>query len=99
MKKTKPLDQVRPIGVYAPNRTTKLRNKSENDSSILGRLTEFASSVPDFRRTGRGNIRHKLSDIIILNPGTHDKACKQSRNNRLRQTQSQEIPLLGHAQE
>lgn len=62
----KPLDQVCSIGVYAPNRTSKLQNKSENNDSILSRLTEFASSIPDFRRTGRGNIRHKLSDIIVL---------------------------------
>lgn len=27
---------------------------------------DFASSVPDFRRTGKGNIRHRLSDIIML---------------------------------
>lgn len=27
---------------------------------------DFASSVPDFRRTGRGNIRHCLADIIML---------------------------------
>ncbi len=27
---------------------------------------EFASSVPDFRRTGKGNIRHRLDDILIL---------------------------------
>lgn len=26
----------------------------------------FATSVPDFRRPDRGNIRHRLSDIIIL---------------------------------
>lgn len=48
MKKTKPLNQVCSIGAYAPNRTSKLLNKSENDDSILGRLIEFASSVPDF---------------------------------------------------
>ena len=32
----------------------------------MERLMDFASSVPDFRRLGKGNIRHKLSDIIIL---------------------------------
>lgn len=26
----------------------------------------FASSVPDFRRTGKGNIRHRMADIIML---------------------------------
>ncbi len=29
-------------------------------------LLEFATSVPDFRRTSRGNHRHRLDDIIIL---------------------------------
>ena len=29
-------------------------------------LVEFAASIPDFRRTGKGNIRHKLSDIVLL---------------------------------
>ena len=29
-------------------------------------LVEFAASVPDFRRTCKGNIRHKLSDMILL---------------------------------
>lgn len=28
---------------------------------------KFASSVSDFRRTDRGNIRHKLGDILLLN--------------------------------
>lgn len=27
---------------------------------------DFDASVPDFRRTDKGNIRHRLSDIIIL---------------------------------
>lgn len=27
---------------------------------------EFASSVPDFRRSGKGNIRHRLDDSIML---------------------------------
>lgn len=29
-------------------------------------LMEFADSVPEFRRTEKGNIRHKLNDILIL---------------------------------
>ena len=29
-------------------------------------LVEFTASIPDFRRTCKGNIRHKLSDIILL---------------------------------
>lgn len=29
-------------------------------------VLNFARSVPDFRRTGKGNIRHRLSDILVL---------------------------------
>ncbi len=32
----------------------------------MEKLLEFATSVPDFRRTGKGNIRHKLEDVLIL---------------------------------
>lgn len=34
--------------------------------SIIDRLVDFASSVPDFRRTDKGNHRHRLRDIIML---------------------------------
>ncbi len=34
--------------------------------SIMDRLIDFASSVPDFRRSDKGNIRHRLNDIIML---------------------------------
>ncbi len=27
---------------------------------------DFASSVPDFRRSDKGNIRHRLADTTIL---------------------------------
>lgn len=66
MNKNKPLDQVRSTGVNAPNRTSKLVNKSEFNGSILNRLMDFARSVPDFRRSDKGNIQHRLADIIIL---------------------------------
>lgn len=66
MNKNKPLDQVRSTGVNAPNRTSKLVNKSEFNGSILNRLMNFARSVPDFRRSDKGNIQHRLADIIIL---------------------------------
>lgn len=49
--------------------TAKLKRKSHSsiiEGSILERLWDFAFSVPDFRRTDKGNIRHKLGDIIIL---------------------------------
>lgn len=32
----------------------------------MEKLMDFASSIPDFRRLSKGNIRHKLKDIIIL---------------------------------
>ena len=60
------LGQSRTIEPISPNRTTKLQNKFEYQSSILERLREFAASVPDFRRPNKGNIRHKLADIIML---------------------------------
>ena len=66
MNKIKPLDQVRSIGAYAPNHTTKVQNKIGAPRSILDELRAFASSVPDFRRTDKGNIRHRLDDIIML---------------------------------
>ena len=66
MNKNKPLDQVRSTGINAPNRTSKLVNKSEFNGSILNRLMNFARSVPDFRRSDKGNIQHRLADIIIL---------------------------------
>ncbi len=62
----KPLDQVRSTGAYAPNHTTKLHKKSESGHSIMSRLMDFAISVTDFRRLDKGNIRHRLADIIIL---------------------------------
>ena len=64
--KMMPLDQRRSIDAEVLNPTTKLQNKSDSKSSILERLLEFASSVPDFRRTGKGNLRHSLKDIIML---------------------------------
>jgi len=48
---------------------TKIQRKSHPaipGGSILERLFNFAFSVPDFRRTDRGNLRHALGDIIIL---------------------------------
>ena len=66
MNKNKPLDQVRSTGANALNRTSKLVNKTEFNGSILDRLMDFADSVPDFRRSDKGNIRHRLADIIIL---------------------------------
>ena len=60
MRKTESLDQVCPSGA------SKLQNKSEFRGSILEELINFATSVPDFRRSNKGNIRHRLADIIML---------------------------------
>lgn len=66
MRKTKPLDQDILTGAEAHSRTTKVQNKLDPQGSIMEKLMDFASSVPDFRRLGKGNIRHKLKDAIIL---------------------------------
>lgn len=59
-------DQISLTGASAANRYAKLQNKSKFRGSILGELMDFATSVPDFRRAGKGNIRHCLADIIML---------------------------------
>lgn len=66
MRKTKPLDQDILIGTKANNRTTKVHNKLDPQGGIMEKLMDFASLIPDFRRLSKGNIRHKLKDIIIL---------------------------------
>ena len=66
MNRTKPLNQVRSIEDDILNRITKLQKKSIQKGSILDHVMNFASSVPDFRRCNKGNIRHLLSDMIIL---------------------------------
>ena len=66
MSKTKPLEQISSTSAYSLEKKKKIQNKIEPHSNILKRLMEFASSVPDFRRLVKGNIRHRLSDIILL---------------------------------
>lgn len=61
-----PLDQKHSIEARKPNHAAKVLNKFIPQGSILERLMNFAWSVPDFRRCDKGNIRHRLSDIIIL---------------------------------
>ncbi len=60
------LDQNRSIDAHKLNHTTKVLNKFVPEGSILERLMNFAASVPDFRRCDKGNLRHRLRDIIIL---------------------------------
>lgn len=66
MNKIKPLDQVCSTGASALNHNAKVQKKSDPGDSIFDRLIDFAASVPDFRRTDKGNIRHRLEDIIML---------------------------------
>ena len=66
MNKFEPLDQFLPTDASASCHTAKVRKIFKSRSSILERLQDFASSVPDFRRSDKGNIRHRLSDIIML---------------------------------
>jgi len=66
MNKIKPLDQKDSIGADALNHAVKVQNNFKSRCSILDRLMDFAASVPDFRRTDKGNIRHRLEDIILL---------------------------------
>ena len=62
----KPLDHRRSIDAYKFNHTANVIKKIVPQGSILEQLMNFAGSVPDFRRGDKGNIRHRLSDIIIL---------------------------------
>ena len=66
MRDIETLDQIGLTGTYAPIRTSKLQNKPEFRGSILSGLMDFAYSVPDFRRSNKGNLRHRLSDVIML---------------------------------
>lgn len=66
MNQIKPLDQDLSIVADAHNHITKVINKFGSRNSILYKLKEFSSSVPDFRRLDKGNIRHRLDDIIML---------------------------------
>ena len=66
MNEIKQLDQVLSIEADAHNQITKVVNKFGSRGSILYRVKEFSSSIPDFRRSGKGNIRHRLDDIIML---------------------------------
>lgn len=66
MNKIKPLDQVSSTDADVLNHTAKVSNKIETKRSIFEELRAFASSVPDFRRLDKGNLQHRLDDIIML---------------------------------
>jgi len=64
------LDQKTGVDSIAEvNTTTNVQRNPHpamDEESLLKRLKDFAFSIPDFRRAGRGNYRHKLRDIIVL---------------------------------
>lgn len=66
MIKIQSLDQYRHVAADTYNSTAKVTKNFKSENSILSRLWDFASSVPEFRRNGKGNIRHRLDDAIIL---------------------------------
>ncbi len=66
MNKSKPLDQDLSVGSKIANDIAKVVKKSGTKGTIFESLIVFAFSVPDFRRTTKGNIRHHLGDILIL---------------------------------
>lgn len=66
MNKTKPLDQCVSTAAAAAYQSTKLIINFESQASIFENLRKFASSVPDFRRLSKGNLRHRLEDVIML---------------------------------
>ena len=66
MNNIEPLSQISSIEACAPNNSAKVHNISDTRTSIMDELRAFASSVPDFRRLDKGNIRHRLDDIIML---------------------------------
>lgn len=75
MNKIKPLDQGLPTGVSVANHTAKVQRIFDSGRSILDVLKDFACSIPDFRRQTRGNLRHSLSDIIMLTILAHMSKC------------------------
>lgn len=64
------LDQKNSVGSNnGVNPTAKLQRKTHisiPEGSILEKLLDFAYAIPDFRRTGKGNFRHRLGDIVLL---------------------------------
>lgn len=66
MKIPQSLDQTCANVAKATNHAAKVTKQIQSENNILARILKFALSVPDFRRKGKGNYCHKLSDIIIL---------------------------------
>lgn len=66
MNKIKPLGQKRSIDTEAFNHSSELRKIIRIKGNLLTGLVYFASSEPDFRRTKKVNLRHRLADVIVL---------------------------------
>ena len=66
MKGKQPLNQTNGIVANTINHTAKVLKKSKLEGSILEKLYKSSSSILDFRRAEKGNIRHKLGDVIML---------------------------------
>ena len=67
MERIKPLDQDILIGANVHNHTTKVHNKLDSQGSIMERLMDFASSVPDFRRLSEGARLLNSAGTISIN--------------------------------
>lgn len=61
----KPLDQNKLSDAAASFIATKVQ-KNSDVRTIMDPLIDFVYSVPDLRRSNKGNIRHVLGDIILL---------------------------------
>ena len=58
---------IYPIDIqYFIHNITKKKHLDCLRGSILTHLRKFVSSVPEHRRTSRGNFKHKLEDILML---------------------------------
>lgn len=55
-----------PTVADADSSTAKVNKIFQIPGTIMEELLKFASSVPDFRRTAKGNLRHALRDMIML---------------------------------
>ncbi len=51
---------------FVPLFTTKETLEIIQKKSILAHLQEFVKTVPEYRRTNKGNLKYKLEDILML---------------------------------
>lgn len=79
MNKINTLDQSLSVDAKALNHASTLQTQSESKSTNFERLRYFALSVPDFRRTNKGSIRHRLCDIIMLMILSRARYCAGER--------------------